>query len=293
MRNKDGSFRILDPTWVPLNRDLWSSFEPLQGLVYGTPEGQGLTLSPYYEPEYNMRAVRSTGEIRADGTLSTHIRFDLHGASCNRFRRAINGYPQPEQRAAFENALNISPNARIEELDYVDPYDYSRDAYVDMTVSAEGYAAGGDGVHTFRLPLMSHPLNGFFRANFMDPVNADERKYGMRFWATRLVSYEETLKLPPDWKVVKVPEKKSLDSPSASLEFEATPGDGTLTYRFEIKLKKGVVPAEDYPGFKEAVDAMNELSDEWIVCTVGDDGDESGKHASLPARTNEEGHDEL
>ncbi len=272
MRNKDGSFRVLDPTWVPLFRATWSSFEDLQGLVYGTPEGQDLTLSPHYEPEYNMRAVRSVGEISEDGTLSTRITMDLHGAACNRLRRKVNGVPNLEKRAAFEEALNIAPNARIEKLDFIDPYDYSRDGYVDMQVTAEGYAAGGNGVHMFRLPLMSHPLNGFFRATFMDAGKPKERKYAIRLWATRLVRYEETLKLPAEWKITHVPEPKTLDSASAALSFEATPGDGELTYRFEFRLKNGVVPAEDYPDYKKAIDAMKELSDEWIVCAV-DGGD--------------------
>ncbi|MHC4698584.1 MAG: DUF3857 domain-containing protein [Planctomycetota bacterium] len=283
MRNKDGTFRVLDPTWVPLTRGLWSSFEDLQGLVYGTPEGQDLMLSPHYEPEYNMRFVRSTGEILDDGTLTTRIAMELHGAAGNRLRRAVNGFSESEKRGQFERALNIAPNARLEEFEHVDPYDYSRDGYVNMKVSASRYAAGGNGVHMFRLPLMSHPLNRFFRASFMEADGPEERKYGVRFWATRLVRYEETLKLPRGWEVERVPEPKSLDSESASLTFEAEPGDGVLTYRFEIVLKKGVVPAEDYPAYREAVDTMNELSDEWIVCAVGDAEAESERLATEPA----------
>ncbi len=283
MRNENGGFRVLDPTWVPLTRGLWSSFEDRQGLVYGTPEGQDLTLSPNYEPEYNMRFVRSTGEILDNGTLSTRIAMELHGAAGNRLRRAVNGFPESEKRARFERALNIAPNVRLEELKHIDPHDYTRDGYVDMKVSAEGYAAGGNGVHMFRLPLMSHPLNGFFRASFMDSAKKKERKYGMYFWATRLVRYEETLKLPPGWEVEHVPPAKSLDFGSASLSFEAEPGDGTLTYRFELTLKSPVVSAEDYPDYKKVIDAMNELSDEWIVCAAGKPDAEGTRLATEPA----------
>lgn len=273
VRHKDGSFQILDPTWVPLNRDLWSSLEQLQGLVYGTPEGQPLTLSPYYEPEYNMRHVRSEGAISETGELTTRITMHLDGTACNRFRRAVNRYSEPLKRAAFERALQIAPNARLESLAFTDPYDYTQDTRVDMKVKAAGYAAAADGVMMFRLPLLTHPLNSFFRASFMDRARKSERKYDMRFWATRLVRYEETLALPSGWSVTHVPEPKSLDSPSASLSFEAVPGEGKLTYRFEIMLKKGVVPVKDYKGYKEAVDAMYELADEWIVCAIeSDDG---------------------
>jgi len=288
MRNEDGSFRVLDPTWVPLFRDVWSSFEDLQHIVYGTPEGQDLTVSPHYEPEYNMRSVRSEGEILPNGTLSTRITMDLHGAADNRLRRAANGIPDPEKLAAFEEALNIAPSARIEELDFIDPYDYSQDGYVHMKVSAEGYAASGEGVHMFRLPLMRHPLNRFFRASFLEPARAKESKFAKRFWATRLVRYEETLKLPDGWKVVHVPEPKTLDSGSAALSFEATPGDGQLTYHFEFRLKNAIVPAEGYPGYKKAVDAMNELQDEWIVYETGGGDAVAAKHASA-AGTGREG----
>ena len=47
----------------------------------------------------------------------------------------------------------------------------------------------------------------------------------------------------------------------------------------------GVVPAEDYPEYKKAIDTMNELSDEWIVCTVGDGAAELAQRTDLPAAT--------
>ncbi|MGD2109594.1 MAG: DUF3857 domain-containing protein [Phycisphaerae bacterium] len=285
MRNKDGTFRILDPTWVPLNRDLWSTLEQEQGLVYGTPEGQDLTASPYYKPDVNKRSVTSRGEIRDDGTLVTRLRFLMDGAADNRFRRIIHGYSKPEQKAALETRLGIAPNARIEEYTHIDPYDYSQDGFIDMTVSAPAYAAGGEGFATFRLPLMSHPLNGFFRASFMEAADEKEREYAARFWATRMLEYEETLKLPDGWKVTKVPEPKTLDSGSASLSFEATPGDGSLTYRFVFKLKKGVVPADEYGDYKKAVDAMKKLGNEWIVCATDQRDTELATDARLGTGT--------
>ena len=157
-----------------------------------------------------------------------------------------------------------------------------------MKVSAPNYAVGGNGFHTFRLPLMSHPLNGFFRASFMDGAKSKDRKYAARFWATRMVKYEETLKLPPGWEVTKVPEPKTLDSGSASLSFEATSGEGALSYRFEFKLKKGVVPADEYADYLKAVDAMKELSEEWVVCSATSDT-ELAKDARPGTGTGEEG----
>lgn len=268
LKEPDGSFRILDPTWIPLSREMWSSREALQHLVYGTPEGEGLTLSPYYQPEYNKLVCKSEGEIGPDGKLTTRIRMDMSGYPCTYLRRSVHGHAKPRRKAAFEAALNVAPNARIEALDTVDPADYSRDGYVDMQVSAEGYVAGSAGTRIFKLPLMSHPLADFHIPDLLYPVDAEQRQFAMRMRATRSVKYEETLKLPPGWKVEQVPEKKTLDSGSASLTFEAEPGDGVLTYRCEIAVKNHVVPPEDYGEFKKTLETMKQLSDDWIVCSV-------------------------
>jgi len=115
---------------------------------------------------------------------------------------------------------------------------------------------------------MSHALAEFLIPDFSYSVAAKQRKFGMRMRATRLVSYEETVKLPPGWKAEHLPKAKTLDSGSASLTFEASAGDGELTYHFEIKLKNHIIPPEDYPGFKQAIDTMNKLADEWVVCKI-------------------------
>jgi len=270
MRNKDGTFRILDPTWSPASKELWSSREPLQGLVYGTPEGQSLTLSPYYPPEHNLLASVGESEIADDGRLRTEIHMDLKGYPCTYLRRNADRYPPRERKAAFEEALNIAPNARLETVDFIDPYDYAQDGYVNMTVSADRYVANGGSSAAFRLPLMSHPLGDFFIADLFYEVDAEKREYGMRMRATRLVKYEETIKIPSGWRIEHVPESKNLDSKSASLRFDATPGEGVLTYRFELAVKNHIIPPEDYAKFREAIKAMKELSEEWVVCSLGD-----------------------
>ncbi|MCP4589815.1 MAG: DUF3857 and transglutaminase domain-containing protein, partial [bacterium] len=217
IREKNGEYTILDPTWIPLSRDMWSPWEALQGLVYGTPEGEELTLSPHYPPEHNKVTGRSDAVIDADGALSTRMTLTVAGRPDTSFRRSIYRRAQPEQRAAFERALNLAPNARLEKIEHTDPHDYSEDAKIDMTVGAKGYVAGNGDLRMFRLPLMSRPLSSMLFPDLSYSVDAEKRAHGMRYHATRRLQFEETVKLPAGWKVVHVPEKQTLDSGSAAL----------------------------------------------------------------------------
>ncbi len=268
VRGADGTFRVYDPTWIPDSREMWSSWEALQGLVYGTPEGEPLTLSPNFPPEYNKLIGRSESTVSADGSLTTRIHMEMSGSPCTAIRRTISRTPIPERKALFERSLNIAPNARIEKLDFIEPRDYTRDSYVDVEVAAESYAAGRDEHRVFRLPLMSQPFVRMLMRDFNYSFDADERQTGVRMRATRLVRYEETVRLPDNWTIEHVPEKQSMDSGSASLEFEAAGDGNTLTYRFEFVVKHNRIPVEDYPDFKKTFDAMKDLANEWAVCRV-------------------------
>jgi len=269
MRNKDGTFRILDPTWSPLSREVWSSWEAEQGLVYGTPEGQDLTRSPFYPPEHNQLTYKGTSRIDSDGKLSTEIVMDLKNSPCTSFRRSVDRNPKLDQRGFIEEALAIAPNAKLEELTFSDPFDYSRDSHVEMKVSAAGYAPGAEKFRMFRLPLLSRPLNSFVLSDFNYNLTP-ERKIGLRLRATRLVQFEETVELPAGWKAAKLPEAKKLEEPGADLTFDASQEGSTLRYRLEIKVKNHIIPADDYAGYKKAIDALNALRDELIICSVGE-----------------------
>lgn len=126
----------------------------------------------------------------------------------------------------------------------------------------------------FRAPLLAHPLSRLLFPDVFYPVDDDERQFGMKLRATRLLRYKETLKLPRGWNVIHLPEPVAIDSPAVSLTFEAAAGDGMLTYEFELALKKHIVPPEDYPEFKKALDAVRMLSEEWFVCTVNEPASE-------------------
>lgn len=267
IRNKDGSLTLVDPTWVPLSREWWSTREPRQAVVYGLPEGKTLSHSPYYPPEDNMVHATSEGEIGPDGTLNARIRWhDMTGYPDTYQRRVLHGRSLREQRAYVEDEVaHIGPTVRLGRLKFTDPYDYSGSAELELTLSARHYALGDGDTRLFRLPLMQHPLANIYVPEFRYPVQ-EERKWGLYLRAARLAKYEETIHLPPGWTVAHVPQNKDISNDAVDLHFEVENAPDYIRYRFSIAIKEMIVSAENYPGYKKVIDAMNDIAKDWIVC---------------------------
>jgi Domain of Unknown Function with PDB structure (DUF3857)/Transglutaminase-like superfamily len=268
LREEDGSFRVLDPTWSPISREWWSSREAEQGLVYGTPEGQGLTLSPFFPAENNAVQLLSDATLDTDGTLRTILTIDLKGYPCTYFRRNLNRHAPVRRQGALESVIGIAPNATIARIVNTDPKNYSTDSKAEMLVRAEGYAAGSGNVRLFKLPLMTHPLGKWTMSDLLKPPGGKDRKYPLRLRASRLVHYEETVTLPPGWTVTQKPKDRKVESGSVDLTFAATVDGSKLTYTFELRAKTHRLPAKDVAGLKKAIETMKEIAGEWVVCRV-------------------------
>jgi hypothetical protein len=194
---------------------------------------------------------------------------NMTGYPCTYLRRYANRDRPFDQPGRFQAALNIAPNAEIVSLSNIDPHDYAHDGWLEMTVRAPRYARGEGDAGVFRLPMMRHPFSDMLLRDLFYGFSQAQREHALRMRATRRVLYEETITLPEGWTVVEAPAARRVDSESATLGFEISPGEGALTYRFDLALKDHIIAPEHYGGFKEVIDAMLDIGDAWIVCHDG------------------------
>jgi len=270
IRSKDGSFRLLDPTWLPKSREMWSSAEQLQAVVYGTPEGEaGLQLSPYSPPADNVTDWLVKSTIREDGGLQTQFNVTTLGAPETALRRTMAGLRPQDRAGRLEESLRLlSPNTLLGSFEVTDPVDFSQAAAIRMEATAASYALGAGGRRFFKLPAMTGVLMDLLLSDIRDSaaVEVKDRKHPLRIRSTRRLACRETIDLPVDWLPITVPDNVSLDSPAATMKFNIETRAGHIEYSCELDLKKHIVPTSEYEGYKKAIDALKKLGSDWVAC---------------------------
>ncbi len=271
VRRPDGTLVLLDPTWMPKSRDNWSTFEPGQHVVYGLPEGKGLSTSPEFPPEANHAHWVLESALDPGGDLATAVRFSATGAPETRMRRALAAVPPDERHRLVEETLpRLSPAAELRAATLGDPVDFTEPWQGRFEVAVPAYALAAGSQRLFRLPGLQLPLAERVVSDLLDKTGPKERKYGLKLSATRLAHITEDLALPPGWRVHDPPADVNLDGPSAGLRFTFTAEPGRVRYECVLTIKRWIVPPGEYANFKEVMDKLAELSARPLICVVED-----------------------
>lgn len=269
IRGEDGSLTLLDPTWMVNSRDNWSTLEPLQHVVYGTPEGEPLSTSPYFSPEENLGSWQAVSEIDRNNRLTGKFEFTGCGAPEGRLRRSLLGLHPNERYRFFDNTImRLSPNAQAISVTHTDPADYSGPLNIKCDFAADNYVIGQADQRFFALPMMRTILGNRTLYDLFDKTSLDERKYGIKLLAARLARFEETVRLPSGWTVVEKPDPVDIDGPAAGLHFEIETTRGKIHYTCELTIKRWQIPPDEYDNFKEVMEKFEELTGRTIACKL-------------------------
>ncbi len=266
VKKGDGKYELLDPTWVPFLRELWSSAEQQQQYLMGVPEGADLGTTPLSSPENHYIKVKSKSELQADGTLTGTLTITAEGQSDG----AVRGYFKNSNKTKWNQNIEqefqrIHPKATITHLEYGDPMDYlAGPVKIVIDFSIPDYAVVS-GKTLFFKPLMASQLFRPAQSQLYFDTDLEKRDYAFRDRCSRQVEVTESIRIPSLNKAIRVPEAADHKGAVASIDAGYTLRGETLDFSEKISLGKRIYEADEWPQFRAVVEAQNRFSDEMVV----------------------------
>ena len=263
----NGEYMLLDPTWVPGVRELWSSAEQQQGYLLGVPEGAPLQYTPISPPEEHYYKVNGESELMTDGTLKGKLEIEAEKQSDSRFRRLLKGtYKASWENTLLDLAATIAPNIEVKNLKFTDPYDLSRPMKITFDYEITEYAVVGENTIHFKPVVAGYPFRHRYlnSALFMN-VSPEERQTEFRTGCSKLAELSEIIQLPRGYKIENLPEYESVTGTGADFEAKYEQKRGKLIFTEKFVQKKRIYKPEDWKSFRNSVNAVNKVSDEILI----------------------------
>lgn len=268
VKKRDGTYELLDPTWVPFVRELWSSAEQQQHYLMGLPEGADLMITEISPPEKHFIRIYGNSELDEQGTLAGEFNVLAEGQSDAAVRRMFTSGYKDQWEYYIERELKaVHPTARVLSTQYHDPYDHLTGP-VKLTIQYQipGYAIVGGNT----LVVESLVASGIFRramGHLYVNTGMEEREYPFRDRCSRFVKFNESIKLPGEYELVYAPSSGKFSSDAASYQDDLSVSVTGKTLRVfaEIVFDKRIYEPEEWPGFKSAVEAHRKLEEEPFI----------------------------
>jgi len=262
----DGKYHLLDPTWVPFVRELWSSAEQQQQYLMGLPEGADLATTPVSDPENHYIKIFGNSTLTGDGTLSGQITIAAEGQS----DAAVRGLFKYSSRSSwYQNVerelLRVWPNARVIKIEYPDPYEYLKTNIritIDYTISDFALVSGSTMMFT---PLSAAGIFKNFQGHLFFDTGIKERKFPFRDRCSRAVEVEETMTIPAFKKMVRMPGPIVSPGSAASFRGEYRLTGNKLVFSEKAILGKRIYEAKDWPEFKAVIEAQQTISEQPVI----------------------------
>ena len=258
----DGKYHLLDPTWVPFVRELWSSAEQQQNYLMGVPGGADLAITPVSPPENHYIKINGTSELKTDGSLEGEFTVTAEGQTDAAVRGIFTrNYITDWEAGLRAELLRINPKAEVVAMDFgKDPIDYiSGPILIKMQYKIPDYALVGNDEILF-IPLTANNLFGRYMGHLSLNTSLTERKFGFRDRCSRLVEINETVKIPGGFNSVKQDNQTENLGKAASYKGSVIQDGDKIVMKQTVVLNKRVYEPNDWKDVKAAVDAQKAIA---------------------------------
>ena len=264
VQRRNGNYELLDPTWVPNVRELWSSAEQQQGYLMGLPNGADLMETPVSAPENHYLNITAKTAIDKNGTLTGTVTVTAEGQSDAAVRRVFTR--QADWHDALEaEILKVCPQAKVTAINHTRPEDYLRQPVkIVYTIEVPDYAVVSKSEAVF-IPISLRNIFSRAMSHLRFNTSQNEKKYPFADACSRLVTMSETLTLPYEYKDCRytVPTPVNDQTGSYSLAYNIH-GD-TFEIVETLSLNKRKYEASEWPTFRQIVQNQNQAASTPIV----------------------------
>lgn len=253
----DGSFTMLDPTWAPFDRSVWSHYEGEQHFVIGSPRGERLEQIRSFTPEENRLTITGRSTLGADGSLDGEMTIAGIGASDSRLRGLIADTPAGERAEAFAGLLGpLGAGASVVSLRVIEPRDFSQGETVQFRYRVTGYAAVAESLLAFRPPALRLASSSGFFCRLLAFRGKEPRKHEALLWFTQEVIARDEVSFPPGFRYAGAVDSVRVVKDAGSVRGRVTAEGGRLRAEMTAVNAKRTVSAAQWSGGVEAADSL-------------------------------------
>lgn len=257
VKRRNGQYQLLDPTWVPFTRELWSSLEQQQNYLMGLPNGADLMITPVSPDSLHWLKGEANWVINENGTITGSITIEGEGQSDAAVRGLFANGPARIWKDNLEREiLRVYPSAKLLDINWTDPDQYLKThAILRITLEIPQGSQVTNQTITVQ-PILTGKL--FQRLIWMSGLDTKpvDRKYPFKVRCSQRTTLTENYTVPKGYKLMNQPAILKVQNSSAAYFKEIRFAEGACSITETTKLTQRVYEPTQWADVKQAASDM-------------------------------------
>jgi len=270
MPKKGGGWTYLDPT-AKNNNSLLPGNEAEQNTLVATLKGEPLTKIPAADPSVNMGHAIAETTIAADGSMTSKVKLETKGIFDLVVRSVGAMMSQDQQKEMVEALLHHSlPDAELVKFEMTSALALFSPMEVTIEIKVPN-AAPKTGDYRLLRSLVTSGSLGLVENVLPQVLGAQPtRKYGLDAQVTFEYDQTETIKLPPDTKIVALPNGAQTTTKVSTVTASCTKQDATtISCKRTFQLKSRHVDPTEYKALRSSLASMALIGHQPVILAGG------------------------
>lgn len=269
-KKPDGTWHMLDPTWIPFSRYDWSRAEGEQHYVIGTPWGESLASIRAYTPDENVLQLELRGKIDDHGTLRGTLHIEGRGHADTRLRRTIGDRRRDSIEPQLRTWLDhLGQGAELTKWTSGKPDNWDRSMTLEVEFLVPGFALVGPRTCSWNpaaLNLILAGYGGVVRLANPPQLSDDRATPAMLWWAQEVV-LDERIEVPRGFEPTldTAAWQDGGDQDFAACDVTAEIDGRTVAQHGRFRYDGRQVPVDAWPAFCAAVSTLRDAGDANLV----------------------------
>jgi transglutaminase-like putative cysteine protease len=269
IKKKEG-WLYVDPT-AKNNNALLPGNEAEQHTLVATLKGEGLSKIPAADPSVNLGHAIANTTILADGTMTSKVKIETKGMFDLVVRSVAAMMSKDQQKELVETAVHFSlPNAEVLSFEMTSPLALFSPMEVSFEIKVPN-AAPKTGDYRLLRTLVTSGALGLVE-NLLPRLIAGQptRKYSLDAQVTFQYDQTETITLPPDTKVLALPNPAKATNQITSMTASCTKKDATtIACSRSFQLKSRHVDPTQYKALRGSLASLTQIARQPVILAGG------------------------
>jgi hypothetical protein len=262
---KDGRIIYMDPT-LELSSAFGETYVGGRYILLLDEHGQDLLKVPAIPAEQSLGSINGETTVLADGSIEGKVRISGKGFYDFVLRSIAKQVPAFQMPMVFQQlGQNLAATIKIENLKAADFADLAKPYEITFDYKAKDYVVDIGKLVMFKVPFSTQAFDLLSVGIFQILADREERKYPIFLFSARGCREEETITIPPGYRIRAVPDPVEIKEGPVSLTLMASIKDNQVVFASDFRTEEPTLDPQGYQSLRKAVKGLRRFQKAMVI----------------------------